>query len=361
MATLRSPAPKRVAPTPEHVKDGTAKPRQRDPWFDNAKMILIVLVVVGHTWAQLPTGTANAWAYDFLYAWHMPAFVIVTGYLSRSMTWEPAKVWALFCTVAVPYLIFESALIVLKRALGEEPLADALLVPRSPMWFLVALVAWRLATPLFVRLPRLHALGAALAISLLAGLIAGDTLSVARILGFLPFFVLGLRLRRDDWDALRSKIPWQAAVGGFAAILALARFTDDLVGTDWLYYDASYAELGEGPVSGAAIRLTLIALAVLGSVCLFALVPCRRTWFSSLGAATLIVYLFHDFFVVALGYSSIPSMFEGYPLLTLGVSSVAAVALALVLATPPVVRLLTPLADPVGRLERRRDQAPRSG
>jgi fucose 4-O-acetylase-like acetyltransferase len=40
----------------------------RDPWFDNIKMTLVTLVVVGHSWTLLPHNTANDWTYDFLYA-----------------------------------------------------------------------------------------------------------------------------------------------------------------------------------------------------------------------------------------------------------------------------------------------------
>ena len=52
----------------------------RDPWLDNAKMGLVTLVVIGHAWTLLPQTTLNNHVYDFLYAWHVPAFVFVTGY-----------------------------------------------------------------------------------------------------------------------------------------------------------------------------------------------------------------------------------------------------------------------------------------
>ena len=47
-------------------------------------MALVLLVVVGHAWTLLPHDGVNDHLYDFLYAWHIPAFVFVTGYLSRS-------------------------------------------------------------------------------------------------------------------------------------------------------------------------------------------------------------------------------------------------------------------------------------
>ena len=60
--------------------------RSRDPFFDNAKLLLVTLVVVGHSWNLLPAASTSSPVYTFLYAWHVPAFVLVTGYLSRSFS-----------------------------------------------------------------------------------------------------------------------------------------------------------------------------------------------------------------------------------------------------------------------------------
>ena len=97
-------------PAPAAGSPVRAEAKVRDPWFDNAKMALVTLVVVGHAWTLLPGSAFHAHVYDFLYAWHVPAFVLVTGYLSRSFAWTRARFWQLFCTVVVPYLLFESAM-----------------------------------------------------------------------------------------------------------------------------------------------------------------------------------------------------------------------------------------------------------
>ncbi|MFZ5847242.1 MAG: acyltransferase family protein [Actinomycetota bacterium] len=150
----------------------------RDPWFDNAKMLLVTLVVAGHSWVLLPEGSlARNWAYDFLYVWHMPAFLIVTGYLSRSFTWNRRNLGRLVTTVAVPYVIFEALLALFRVQVGgEEPLDRLFLEPHWPMWFLAALFFWRLATPALkaVRAP----LVVAAVVSLLGGLLPGDVLDV---------------------------------------------------------------------------------------------------------------------------------------------------------------------------------------
>ena len=51
-------------------------PTQRDPWLDNSKMVLVAFVVIGHAWGLLEKTQGSHWAYDFLYLWHIPAFVL---------------------------------------------------------------------------------------------------------------------------------------------------------------------------------------------------------------------------------------------------------------------------------------------
>jgi fucose 4-O-acetylase-like acetyltransferase len=162
----------------------------RDPWFDNAKMALVTLVVIGHSWTLLPDTALNDHLYDFLYAWHVPAFVFVTGYLSRSFSYDRVRLWRLVRTVAVPYVLFETALALFRIYVGGEQLEDLFADPHWPLWYLSALFFWRLLTPVFR--PMWGGLVVAIGISLVAGLKAGDTLDLARVLGLLPFFVMGL-------------------------------------------------------------------------------------------------------------------------------------------------------------------------
>ena len=83
MTTLHASA----APRTHHHR---ARARSRDPFFDNAKMLLVTLVVVGHSWTLLPDVSTSSPVYVFLYTFHVPAFVLVTGYLSRSFTFTRA-------------------------------------------------------------------------------------------------------------------------------------------------------------------------------------------------------------------------------------------------------------------------------
>src|SRR5947209_6560895 len=67
------------------------RPRSsRDPFFDNAKLLLVVFVVIGHNWYPL-IGHSRAVkaAYMVVYAFHMPAFILLSGYFSRRFEARP--------------------------------------------------------------------------------------------------------------------------------------------------------------------------------------------------------------------------------------------------------------------------------
>lgn len=342
----------------------------RDPWFDNSKMLLVTLVVLGHTWSKLevlgdgiPPDENIAHVYDFVYAWHVPAFVLVTGYLSRSMTWSRHRLRSLVTTVAVPYVVFECALTAVHRYVGGLPTNDLLRIPHSPMWFLAAMFLWRLVTPAFLRLPRSVALATAVVLSLLSGLTTMETLAFDRFLGFLPFFVLGLVLRREDWEALRRPVVKVVAVVVLVLLWRQSANTDEHITSAWFHYAAPYRELDVSNTEGMVTRLVLIGIALAAALAFFALVPRGRSWLTTLGAATMTVYVFHDFFVLAMAYSDYPVYARPDRLEALWVSSAGAVVVAVVLALPVVARTLDPVVDPFGFLSRRRERrssAPRS-
>lgn len=323
----------------------------RDPWFDNAKMLLVTLVVVGHAWVLLPNNAVTDHLYDFLYAWHVPAFVFVTGYLSRSFAYSRTRMWQLVRTVAVPYLLFECALALFRVYVGGEQMNDLFRDPHWPMWYLSALFFWRLLTPVFR--PLWGGLAVAVAISLVAGLYAGDTLDMARVLGLLPFFVMGLKATPERLELLRRTPSQVAAVATLVGIWILTTWTDVWAGTEWLYYRSRYDEMGYSDDARALLtRVLVLAIGTLGAWAFFALVPRVGGWFARMGAASLVVYLFHGFVVKGAGYAGWGAWADDHAVIGFGVTTLGAVVLALVLAWHPVSSRLTHLVDPLGYAER---------
>ena len=328
----------------------------RDPWFDNAKMALVTLVVVGHAWTLLPQDGVNSHLYDFLYAWHIPAFVLVTGYLSRGFDWTGPRLWQLVRTVAVPYVLFECAFALFRVYVGGEQLEDLFVDPHWPLWYLPALFLWRLATPVFRSLP--GGLFLAVVISLAAGVWVGDTLDLARVLGLLPFFVLGLKA---DPGAPRAAA---GALGGGgvgrgdgAASSRSPGSSTDWAATEWLYYRAMYVELTTSDLQAVATRAAVLVIGCLGAFAFLALVPRVGGWFSALGSATIVVYLFHGFVVKGVGYAGFGAWADRHEVVSLVVTTFVAVAVALFLAWRPVSARLAIAVDPIGYAERHTDDA----
>lgn len=320
--------------------------KQRDPWFDNAKMALVLLVVVGHAWTLLPFNAVTTHLYDFLYAWHVPAFVFVTGYLSRSFAYTRTRMWQLVRTVVVPYVVFEGAIALFRIYVGGEQLEDLFKDPHWPMWYLSALFFWRLATPVFKAMSGPVAIGLAVLISLVAGAWAGDTLDLARVSGLLPFFVLGLHATSDNLERLRTPRVRTAAVLVFLAIAVLTTWTEQLASTEWLYYRSTYGELDVSDTRAVLTRAALLVVGFLGAFAFYALVPRVRGWFTTMGAATLVVYLFHGFVVKGLSYAGYPGWAEDHYTIALVLTTVGAAGLAMLLAWPPVAKVLNHAVDP---------------
>ncbi|URN16088.1 MULTISPECIES: acyltransferase family protein [Streptomyces] len=328
------------------------KQDRRDPFFDNVKYLAIVLVAVGHTWEAIMEGSrATRALYMLVYAFHMPAFVIVSGYFSRSFTGRPDQLRRLVGGVLVPYLVFEVAYTLYRRWAQDAPQqAFSLTDPSYLMWFLLALFVWRLSAPLWRSLR--HPLPVAVAVAALASLtprIAAD-LELQRVLQFLPFFVLGLTLREEHFRLLRRRAVRVAAAVVAAGAVVAAYAVAPHLRMGWFYRHTSAQELGYPWWAGPLATAVLGAVALVLTAAFLAWVPSRRTWFTVLGAGSLCGYLLHGFATKALQYWE---LVEAHPVLAapagrVGLTAAAAAAVTLMCA-PPVRRALRWVTEP--RLE----------
>ncbi|WP_436994891.1 acyltransferase family protein [Streptomyces sp. enrichment culture] len=330
--------------------EGGRRPRERDAFFDNAKFLAIVLVVVGHSWEGLRDGSrAVAAGYLLLYAFHMPAFTIVSGHFSRSFSFRPRQIRRLVTGVAVPYVVFETALNLFRAwNTGEEP-RITLLHPWYLTWFLMALFIWRLTAPLWRALRYPFTVSVVLAAAATASPDIGGDLALQRVLQYLPFFVLGLRLEQRHFEALRDRrlrllAPAVLALGALAAYWTVPRMNPD-----WFYHRYAAQELGAPGWAGVLMTLGMLGCSLLLSAAFLSLTPSRRTWFTALGAGTLYAYLLHGFLAKGAHYWD---WYEGdFVNSAPGVLLVTAVAaaVAVALTTPPVVRAFRWVMEP--RLE----------
>ncbi len=107
--------------------------------------------------------------------------------------------------------------------------------------------------------------------------------------------------------------------------------------------------------------MSLLISGLVGSFAFFAVVPRTKTWFSTLGGATLVVYLFHGFFVLSAEFAGFKGWAADHWPLSLILVTVLAPMLALFLAWKPVSSRLDLFVDPVGDVHSPSETRQRSG
>ncbi|MEU0570174.1 acyltransferase family protein [Nonomuraea sp. NPDC005983] len=313
-------------PAPEPQK------RKRDPFLDNVKFLLIVTVIIGHSLVPTFNSHSSRALYIFIYMFHMPLFTLVSGYLSRNFWNSNAKTNKLVDTFVVPYVIVELGYAALRFGLGQK-WSLTIIDPAWINWYLLALLFWRLSTPVWKRMK--FPIPVAIAIYLFAGFsqISGD-FSMDRFFGLMPFFVIGLCMQPEHFERLDRL--WIKIAGGVTLVCAaaVAIFIAPKAPLKPFYYKHSYQDMDLSWWMGLGVRTGLLVCAMAMCLAVLALVPRSETWFTDLGTRTLYCYVLHGVPVLIakeMGWLSFPWLYG--PLGVLAISS-SALALAIVLSLP---------------------------
>lgn len=336
----------------------SATDRARLPMWDNARFIAVTLVVIGHAIQPLAKDSDSAFTmYVMIYAFHMPAFALISGYFSKAEPATKQSMTRVFSTLLVPYFVMEALWALVKFLVSGEASFDPT-EPSWTLWFLLALAIFRMVLPYLalVRWP----LSLAVAVSIGSGYLAGidSTFALARTLGFLPFFVLGWKLSRTSivgWWLSLDKTVWlvrlaAVAVFGIFAV-TIASWVHVLRAASaqhWLFYDETYARLGNDSVFAGGIRALLLCLAVILCAAFLSLMPRGHSAITRLGTATMYVYLLHSFVLYPIR-ESVGSGGDHSSSLLLVALCAAAVALSVLLASEPIRRFFGPVVSPNSR------------
>lgn len=267
--------------------------KKRDYLFDNYKALLIFLVVLGH-FTDLCAKNNN-----FLYtlkwlisAFHMPAFIFVSGYFSK----KDAPVSKLIEKLLIPYFVYECLYYLLYTYVLGKQTGFYLIYPKFSLWYILALFFWRLITPYMKKIP--HHMLLAITAGLLIGCsgIKDNFLSIPRILVFYPYFLAGIHFDRETLTRHRADIRYRRwAIIGILAFVAFLIFDPiHKTGSVKTFYGRyNYDFLGLTPIQGIAVR-TLVYLVGFGLTYAIALLMTEKELkISYLGVRTMPVYLFH--------------------------------------------------------------------
>jgi len=279
--------------------------RPRDIYWDTLKFLLIFLVVWGHfTEVSNPVPSLNRAIFNFIYLFHMPLFVFVSGRFSHVS--DRAKYLRGILRLLETYLLFQVIFLLQYGTLSFS----ALLTPWFHMWYLITLIFYRLAvliTPPRWLNHRSLVLFITFAVALLAGFLpVGRFLSLQRTLALLPFFALGYYSTTCDLQRHLRRIPRVAAALALILIFGAVYFflnkdlTRMLVVADPYYADSTAATL-----ANLAQRALFLVAALLLGLLFLRLVP-RSPALAACGRQSLVVYIFHAFLLHQFRASLLP-------------------------------------------------------
>ena len=174
----------------------------RDTRIDGMKFMLICMVILGHfSYYDFRLGINR-----LIYAFHMPMFVMISGYLTHPQSFARFKRSSL--KLLALYLIFQTGHLAYNALVKGIPFTlEGYMNPALALWYLLCLIYWRCAYHLLrpLGIKPVYALLISIVLSVLAGFIplGNDCLGFQRAFSFLPFFVFGLMLKDK---ALLNKI-----------------------------------------------------------------------------------------------------------------------------------------------------------
>ena len=122
--------------------------KKRDPYFDNAKCILILLVVFGHFIEPMNRNIMLKNIFIFIYLFHMPAFIFISGYFSKPKLIKDKRI----IKFLVLYTIFQLIFVAFNNFIGLDIRKYDLLVPTYVYWYIFAMVVWNIFIKIFIAL-----------------------------------------------------------------------------------------------------------------------------------------------------------------------------------------------------------------
>jgi len=287
-------------------KNATAEGK-RLYYYDNAKFILIFLVVLAHALSPLQSRFPSVrvlWV--VINYFHMPAMIFISGFFAKSYISKSREIKVQrVATYIILYIAAQISVAAFEATVLGARFSPSLMAARSSLWFLQCLIAW------FVMLPILDYFDpkAVMVAFTLFGLLIGyehgaaNFLSISRTFVHLPFFLAGYYIKQEHIDKLCARKFKLIAPAIFVAVIAICAIWPKTAIGAIITGRTPYAKI---PALAAvpwglqwSARLWFYVTAAALLVGFLALVPRGKAVFTGLGKETLSVYIMHRFLYLA--------------------------------------------------------------
>jgi len=274
----------------------------RNVYLDTVKGWLILLVVVGHlVEPAIEKCIFLKYIYVAIYFFHMPMFVLLSGYFSNPYTPMKTVVCNNINRILLPFLFFQLFFcLILFFVTGDFP---NIFIPYWYMWYMLCLFGWRICLPFLIKIP--FSLPCVLSLALVCGFYdkIGPIGGLSKFFAFMPFFLFGFYLKNNGkFEAgklFSRQISWIIILVFCILVISLTPSLD----VRWLHNTYSYHQLGHSEWKFFLLRLFFIVISLVVGLAFLSVLPLSN-FMLKIGRRTVYIYLLHGFLVRAIEYFS---------------------------------------------------------
>lgn len=264
--------------------------KKRDPFFDNVKILLMLLVVLGHVLSINKNESFNLATYNWIYSFHMPLFILISGFFTSLS--DKKKFWKGIFRLIETFLVFTLVHVCISLVQGETVGIDVFYVPRWTLWYLLSLIWWRLILYFIlmkIRCKSYVLIAICICVSVVAGWMPfGKELSLQRTFYFLPFFTIGYVAKQNKFSYLLKPdiaLSFLIIVWFFFFIY---RYNGYL-----LLQQFNNAHYGS-PIFISFVRFLFLFISLAMSSCFLSIAPSKEYTWTQFGKDTLFIYMWHS-------------------------------------------------------------------
>lgn len=282
--------------------------------IDSTKFVLIALVIFAHALEVCrDTDWFSEKVYVFIYSFHMPAFIMLSGFFFNDTNSE--KFWRGVANLLFTYIIFQVALCGNPLTYSTDNGAfwtqmlnglsyniQHFYLPAGALWYILSLVFWRLFLHLFPHKYRTHNASKLIAIAFVASILSGfiplgRELSFQRTFAFYPFFILGYYASKCNAYIEMKKISIKYGLITML-IYAVVIFVIGHFPLSMLVQFFYYSELGN-PLVGMLMRIASYFWMLPLTIAIL-IVFSKFSFFWEQGKNTLFYYIYHMYVIMGM-------------------------------------------------------------
>ncbi len=278
-------------------------------FFDNLKYVLILLVILGHLFEiYYDKSHVMKAGFNFIYLFHMPLFIWISGYFSKKF--KPEKILNFFLLCFLSLFLMRT----LETLVLNKPFNYNFLSFQSASWYLFALALYNISLPLIKNFKKQYVITFSVLFALYVGYVVSvkDLFIASRTIVFYPFFLLGYYSSIEDVKKVVKPKYFLVSLLGVITIFLLFYFFKDLYILRGLFTGRnSYKTVfGDYYMYGALIRLVYYIASLITMIMIMNIVPKCEMLLSKYGARTLQIYILQMFALFFIKNTSIKTNLE---------------------------------------------------